>query len=190
MARRKASPEIKPVEANVLPILNVMFLLIPALLLAMEAASLAAVTVSPPKFSPDPGNPSPAGEPSLGLRVTITEDGFRISASDQQLGAAAGISKDSTKPSIPLANPGTPLSDFSRYDYLALEAKAKEIKTAHPREITVSLSAEPQIPMQVLVTVMEAMRGSDCQIGAALASGEEIPNDCLFWRPVIEAGAG
>ena len=55
MARKKRSEgEIEVEEANVLPVMNIMFLLIPALLLAMEVASMAAIVVSPPKFAAAP----------------------------------------------------------------------------------------------------------------------------------------
>ena len=37
------------IVADLLPVLNIMFLLIPALLLAMEFASMASINVSPPK---------------------------------------------------------------------------------------------------------------------------------------------
>ena len=49
MARKKF--EEKVVEADLIPVLNIMFLLIPALLLAMEVAKFSAITVSPPKFA-------------------------------------------------------------------------------------------------------------------------------------------
>ena len=47
MPRRRFSDEDASVgEANVLPIMNIMLLLVPALLLAMEVASMAAVPSS------------------------------------------------------------------------------------------------------------------------------------------------
>jgi len=48
--------EIVVEDANVLPVMNIMFLMIPALLLAMEVASLAAIGVSPPKFAAAPSD--------------------------------------------------------------------------------------------------------------------------------------
>ena len=47
MAKKKSSMEEGEVEANLLPVMNVMFLLIPALLLAREVARFAAVVVTP-----------------------------------------------------------------------------------------------------------------------------------------------
>ena len=190
MARKKEQEEVE--EANVLPVMNIMFLLIPALLLAMEVASMAAIAVSPPKFSAAPSKEKPEEpkEKPLKLKVFIMEDGFRVSAADQQEGAAAGQSADSQKPTIPLAKPGAPLDDFERYDYSALEAKAKEYKATAPHETVVTISAENTIPMQVLVSTMDAMRGTDCKLIGAIEGGEEVPPECMFYQPIVEAGVG
>ena len=190
----KKDKEIKVEEANVLPVMNIMFLLIPALLLAMEVASMAAIVVSPPKFSAAPSDSKPEEEEKkekpLNLKVFIMEDGYRITSSAQQEGAAAGASQDSSKPSIKLAKPGAPMDDYERYDYAALEAKAQEYKNQYPTEVTVTVSAENTIPMQVLVSSMDALRGTDCKLIKAIQSGEAVPKECLFWQPVVEAGAG
>src|SRR5690606_18612085 len=139
MARFKKNEEIPVEEANVLPVMNIMFLLIPALLLAMEVASMAAIAVSPPKFSAAPSEKKEEDKEEkkqLKLKVHVMEDGFRISAADQQEGAEAGKEQDSNAPTIPLMRDtagcqaaetlffGGPRSGC--YDFAALEAKAKE----------------------------------------------------------------
>ena len=118
------------------------------------------------------------------------EDGYRVSASGQQAGAEAGKSADSQAPTIPLAKPGTALDDFERYDYTGLEAEAKKYKTLFPHETVVTVSAENSIPMQVLITTMDALRGSECKLLGAMQSGEEVPAECMFWQAIVEAGAG
>ena len=191
MARRRKKMEEGFVEPNLLPVLNIMFLLIPALLLAMEVASFASINVSPPKFAAqanDKKEEKKQDEP-LNLKVFIMEDGYRVSASGQQQGAEAGKSADSTKPTISLAKPGAPLDDFERYDYAALEGKAKQFKQLFPHETVVTLSAENNIPMQALVKTMDALRGTECRLLKAM-QGEEVPPECLFWQPIVEAGAG
>ncbi len=190
---RKSKVELKAEEANMLPVMNIMFLLIPALLLAMEVASMAAISVSPPKFSAAPSKEKPEekkDEEPLKLKVFIMEDGFRVSAAGQQDGADAGKSADSARPTIPLAKPGAPLEDHDRYDYAALEAKAREYKVQKPTETVVTLSAENSIPMQVLIGTMDAMRGADCKLLKAMSGEEDVPKECLFWQPIVEAGAG
>lgn len=200
MARLRKNKEIPVEEANVLPVMNIMFLLIPALLLAMEVASMAAISVSPPKFSAAPSEKKEQDKEDkkqLKLKVFVMEDGFRVSAADQQEGAEAGKAADSNAPTIPLMRDkdgcqqiendlfGTTRSGC--YDFEALEAKAKEYKAGFPHESIVTLSAENTIPMQILINTMDAMRGTECKL---MTEGEELPPECYFFQPIVEAGAG
>jgi biopolymer transport protein ExbD len=165
-------------EPNVLPVMNIMFLMIPALLLAMEIAKMAAITVTPPnttvssKAAPEP----PPEEQRLDFKVFIREDGFQISTAQQ-------------RESIALAKPGAPMADYERYDYVALEAKAKELKQRFAAETVVTLTAENDVSLQVLTLAMDAVRGSDCKT-LTVKEGEPMPEECLFFQPVVEAGAG
>ncbi|MCB9569888.1 MAG: biopolymer transporter ExbD [Myxococcales bacterium] len=193
MARRKKKEEEKVIEANLLPVMNIMFLLIPALLMAMEFASMAAINVSPPKFSSAPSEPQEEKkeqEKPLDLKVFIMEDGYRVEASGQQEGADAGKAADSSRPTIPLAKAGAPIDDYERYDFDALEAKAKEYKKLFPNDTTVKVSAESNVPMQVLITTMDSLAGRDCKIGKFMKGTEDVPDNCYFWQPIIEGGAG
>lgn len=188
--RLRASESIEVEEANVLPVMNIMFLLIPALLLAMEVASMAAVAVTPPRTSSAPSPKTPDEDPtekSLGLRVFIQAEGFRVSSTDQQIGAEAGRAQDSSAPTIALAKPGAGAEDYDRYDYAALEAMAGDFKAAYPHESVVTVSAENDVPAQVLISTLDALRGIDCKLGSVKAD-EAIPKQCLFYRPVVEAG--
>ncbi|PRP98603.1 ExbD/TolR family protein [Enhygromyxa salina] len=192
MPRRPRNPEEVSIgEANVLPVMNIMFLLIPALLLAMEVASMAAVAISPPKttVAPSPNPEPPDAAKRLELKVFILADGFRVSSAAQQQGADAGKALDSRAPTIPLAKPNAPADDYDRYDYAALGAIAVDFKAAYPSETVVTVSAENDIPAQVLIETMDALRGWDCKLGQ-LKADQEIPAECMFFRPVIEAGAG
>jgi biopolymer transport protein ExbD len=191
MARRKKKLELEEIEANLLPVMNVMFLMIPALLLAMEVARFAAVHVTPPKFAAqaDEKKEKDPKEKPLNLKVFILEDGYRVSAQGQQQGAEAGKSADSSKPTIPLKKPGTTLEDFERYDYAALEGEAAKYKKLFQHETVVTVSAENSIPMQVLISTMDALRGSQCRLLKAYG-GEEVPPECYFWQAIVEAGAG
>ena len=191
--RRKKNAEEGEVEANLIPVMNVMFLLIPALLLAMEVARFAAINVSPSKFaaqSEQKEEDKKKDEKPLNLKVFVMSDGYRVSASGQQAGAEGGKSADSNKPTIPLAKPGSDLKDFDRYDYAALEAKAQEYKRLFPHETVVTISAENDIPLQAIIKTMDALRGGECKLMNAVSGNEEVPAECLFWSPIVEAGAG
>jgi len=190
MARKKLEEE--EIVANLLPVMNIMFLLIPALLMAMEFASMASINVSPPKFSSAPSEPKQEEEKKekpLNLKVFVMEDGYRVSADGQQEGADAGKAADSKLPTIPLAKAGTPLTDYDRYDYAALEETAKKYKSLFPMEQVVTISAEAKIPMQALIYMMDALTGRMCKLGK-VQKGEAVPEDCYFWQPVVEGGAG
>jgi biopolymer transport protein ExbD len=166
-------------EPNVLPVMNIMFLMIPALLLAMEIAKMAAISVSTPHTTASRKNTpveQPPEDQRLDFKVFIREDGFQISTAQQ-------------RESIALAKPGAPMADYERYDYVALEAKAKELKQKFAAESVVTLTAENDVSMQVLTMAMDAVRGSDCKT-LTVKEGESMPEECLFFQPVVEAGAG
>lgn len=183
--------EEEEIEANLLPVMNIMLLLIPALLLAMEVARMAAIAVSPPKFAATADQKQEENKDKpLNLKVFIMEDGYRVSASGQQAGADAGKAADSNSPTIALAKPGTGLEDFERYDYALLGAEARKYKDLFPHETVVTISAENSIPMQALIQTMDALRGFDCRLIGAVNAGEEVPPECMFWQAIVEAGAG
>jgi hypothetical protein len=185
MPRRPRNPEEVTIsEANVLPVMNIMFLLIPALLLAMEVASMAAVAISPPKHTnaPNTDKQPPDDTKRLELKVFILSDGFRVSSAAQQQGAEVGKAQDSRAPTIALAKPNAAADDYDRYDYAALGAIALDFKSAYPTETVVTVSAENDIPAQVLIETLDALRGWDCKLGQ-LKADDEIPEACMFFRP-------
>ena len=159
---------------NVLPVMNVMFLLIPALLLAMEVASMSAITVTPPKIRNAKGPAAPPTTAQLDYRVHIMADGFKTEFSGQELAAADG-------PTIPRESAVGEEGDG--YDYAALEAQAAELKTAHVEHTIVTISAEGDVPLSTVIATMDALRGSDCKLSA----GEEAMDACLFWQPVVSS---
>lgn len=164
-ARREEEEET--VQADMLPVMNVMFLLIPALLLAMEFASMAQIPIQTPKFTGLPSTTPPtAPKQQLEFKVIIGSDGFETVASGSK-GAR-----------IPLAGAG--------HDFAALTKVARDLKAGFPEEGTVTISAEGDIPMHVLVRTIDALRGESCRL-AGYAQGEKPDASCLFWSPVIES---
>jgi biopolymer transport protein ExbD len=164
---RTRREEEKPLEANLFPVLSCMFLLIPALLLAMEVATMVAIHVTPPRFSSDPGATSHSKE-DLALSVHVRSDGFAT-----KIGTAGAAIE------IPL-QAGT-------HDYGGLEHWAAKIKAAHPDITRVTVSAENDVVMQTLVETMDALRGRECRLAPAFR-GEMIADECLLWHPVVSSG--
>lgn len=171
MKRRKREGDAD-VEANLIPVMSCMFLLIPALLLAMEVAPYAAVRVDSPRFS-DLVDVDSEPEPELlRFRVHVREDGFT---------ARYGSSPESERTiDIPLHGEGD-------HDFDALEVRARELKALFPEDMQVTVSAEASIEYQTLVQSMDALRGSECSLGAAL-QGEREPEGCYFWSVTVQSG--
>jgi biopolymer transport protein ExbD len=172
--RAKKPHQEGEVEANLLPVMNVMFLLIPALLLAMEVAPFTMVPVQAPNWSSLTSNPSPTTpQEPLRLRVIVREDGFT---------ARYGSSPESErKIDIPLGADG-------KHDFGALEGRAAELKALFPEDAVVNLTAENNIEYGTLVHSMDALRGSKCSLEGAFM-GETVPAECYFWNVVVESGA-
>lgn len=172
LGRAKKPNEEGEVEANLLPVMNVMFLLIPALLLAMEIARFAAVPVQAPKFSDlADASQAPTHEP-LRLRVHVRQDGFT---------ARYGSSPESERTiDIPLGTDG-------KHDYTALEERAAELKARFPDDAIVTISAENGIEYGTLVQSLDALRGRECSLQGAMV-GEREPDGCYFWSPIVQSG--
>ena len=169
----KKKGEGKVVEANLLPVMNIMFLLIPALLMAMEFASMAAIPVSPPQHaarSEDPTIP-----PEMEVRVTVASDGIKVATSSQTL---SGISDARERPPVTVARTG---EGDAGYDFEALTALAASLKETSPETSKVIVSAEGDVHLQTLIYTMDALRGPSC----SMAKGD--PEGCLLWRPVLRA---
>ncbi len=152
------------IEADLLPVLNIMFLLIPALLLAMEFASMASIDVSPPRMCASCGR-SDAVTERFELTVEIRSDGFQARVNGS----------DSGEP-IPLRG--------GAHDFAALAVAAKEMKAAHPDKVDVTVRAESAVHMQTLVSTLDTLRGEKCTL-AGMRNGEEAPTSCLFWQAVV-----
>ncbi len=71
------------------------------------------------------------------------------------------------------------------HDYAAIGAYAAEIKAKYPNEVVSTFRVDGEVPLQALVSLIDAVSGVDCRISRALA-GEKVPDECLFWQPVVD----
>jgi biopolymer transport protein ExbD len=171
--RRRKDPVEKAGETQLLPVMNIMLLMIPALLLAMEVARLSAIAVVPPRVGPaEKGEPPTT--PDMPLRVFVAEDGFMLAVGE----APAEL--------IPLADATAPAGQPASYDFAALEARARTIKGAHPTG-GLHLDAEGSIPLQTVVATLDALRGSSCRL-ARLAPGEAPGPECVYTDVTVAPG--
>jgi biopolymer transport protein ExbD len=162
---KKRREEPAPIAADLMPVLSCMFLLIPALLLAMEVARMVSIPITAPRFAPSPGAPS-EDQHDLRAAVHIRNDGIAVSTQ-------AGDDDE-----IPLAAGG--------HDFGALQSWAKRIKAAHPDELAVTISADNDVELHTLIDAMDALRGSECKL-APMVVGEAPAPECLLWRPIVSS---
>lgn len=163
--KKRSGDLVTVVEADLLPVLNIMFLLIPALLLAMEFASMASIDVAPPRMCASCETQPTSTAEVFKLTVEIRTDGFQAEVN----GSASGEQ-------IPLVD--------GKHDFAALAAAAKQMKLAHPATTDVTVKAESTVHLQTLVETLDTLRGDDCKL-AGVRKGEDVPADCLFWQPTV-----
>jgi biopolymer transport protein TolR len=141
-------------ELNIVPYLDVVVNLVMFMLLSMTGLiTLGVLNVSAPKISGEGAAASAAADagPKLLLTVAIGKQGFYVAGAGGVLGADA--------PGVDQARPPTvPLRPDGRYDFEALTAQMQKVKERYPRETNVIFSADGDVPYEVLVQTMDAVR--------------------------------
>jgi biopolymer transport protein ExbD len=85
--------------------------------------------------------------------VAISKNGFYIAGAGGVLGGPADAATvDATQP------PTVPLRADGKHDYEALTEQMKKIKERYPTETNLILSADAEIPYEVLIQTMDACR--------------------------------
>jgi biopolymer transport protein TolR len=132
--------------------------------------TLGVLNVSAPKI----GGESPAGAaaaeqgPKLLLTVAIGKQGFYIAGAGGVLGGPADApTVDATQP------PTVPLRADGAHDYAALNEQMRKIKERYPTETNLILSADADIPYDVLIQTMDACR--EAKVKAADGSVDRKP---------------
>jgi biopolymer transport protein TolR len=148
--RRRIRDEEHRGELNIVPYLDVVVNLVMFMLLSMTGLiTLGVLNVSAPKIG---GEAAAAGEsqPKLLLTVAIGRQGFYVAGAGGVLGADAPKPDAARPPTIPLRD--------GRYDYATLSEQMKRIKEQFPNETAVILSADMDVPYDVLIQTMDACR--------------------------------
>lgn len=128
-----------PAETDLVPILNVVMCLIPAIL-AGTSVQAGVINVVPEPFGAH--TTAAETEEALNLTVAVGAEGIRITARDDAL--------DEGPIEIPNTAQGTDLP--SLYTHLA------RIKDAHPTQTRLNLVADATVPLNRLVPVMDVAR--------------------------------
>jgi biopolymer transport protein ExbD len=167
MAKRKPSERShghgggggeEPLDLDVTPFLNILFMLILSILAMTSWTQLAMLNVAAPQIGGGGGGgdaASPTDEASaLNLTVFVLKDGLNIGASGATLDG--GSEERPGQALIPMvARDGQPA-----YDYKKLQDRLIEIKKSFTNEESMIISADGAVPYDVVIKVMDAARRS------------------------------
>ena len=138
-------------ELNIIPFLDIVMNVLMFVLATITVSFTATMETSPPKAGGAGRAPT---TPTLGLAVLVVGDGFSVKARGGNI--APGCS-DAGGIGAGLAVP----KRAGEYDFAALKTCAKNLKNAAPEfaeETQVTVSANPNIPFQVVAATMDALR--------------------------------
>jgi len=147
-------------ELNIVPFLDIVMNVLMFVLATITVSFTATMETQPPKAG---GGGRASNTPTLGLAVLVVGDGFSVKARGGNIapgcsnegGIGAGLA-------VPKKN--------GDYDFEGLKNCAKNLKNAAPEfkeETQVTVSANPNIPFQVIAATMDALRNHQ------LADGKE-----------------
>ncbi len=160
--RRRLHEEEHAGELNIVPYLDIITNLVMFLLLSMTGIlALGVVNVSAPRISSEPAQAQAAdpSQPRLLLTVAISRNGFYVAGAGGVLGPAERAAVDASQP------PTVPLKADGKHDFDALTDLMVRVKERYPNETNLILSADPDVPYEVLVHTMDACREAKRKLG-------------------------
>jgi biopolymer transport protein ExbD len=170
-------------EVNLVPFMNMVVVLIPMLLLSVVFLKIGVINITSPELSVgEPSEPKKKkkDEKPLNLTVAVADNGLRIGATGAILPPEQGCPSDG--PTLCLADDSIDVESkveqareqfekgnvtegkklfseaASAYDWMGLYNKLSEIKKEYPDETVVKISANPDIPYDLIVTAMDTVR--------------------------------
>ena len=152
--RRLSAPaEVSPAEEggelNIVPFLDIITNVLMFVLATVAITFTATIETTPPRRGV-----RPPSEPALGLTVLVVPDGFSLKA------RGGNVAPGCTDSGVGLAVP----KRGADYDYDALKACAVRLKgsaAAIKDERDVTISANAQVPYEVVIATLDAMRRTD-----------------------------
>ncbi len=158
--RKKSKvPELGPDETddelNIIPFLDVVVNIIMFLLMSMAAvAYFSQVEASLPSLGRGSGGAPP--EPSLNLNVTVAQNGIIVAGSGGKL--APGCTETASGRVMTVPKIG------SDYNWEALTACVAQVKREFPDETKVTISGDPLVTYQDIISAMDAVRNKDSDV--------------------------
>jgi biopolymer transport protein TolR len=168
-APRELSPDEEGGELNIVPFLDIITNVLMFVLATITVTFTTFVETRPPSASHGARAPT---KPQLALNIVVIDKGFIVSAFGQRIGEGCqGIGSGVAV--------GLKTTDGRQdYDYASLTACAKRLKSQVPEaadETAATLTANANIPYQVIISTIDAIRKSD--------DGQELFPDINFGVP-------
>ena len=60
------------------------------------------------------------------------------------------------------------------------------MKKLYPREVVARFHVDGDVTVQALVSLIDLVRGEGCALLGPIIKGERVPDECLFWQPVVD----
>lgn len=192
----------RPDDLNLAPFMNIVAILIPMLLLSVVFLKAGVIDVSSPSIAPE-GEAEDSGDEKLRLTVGMTTSGFEIGTADRTFSPVEDCPADgSTVCLTDQIDVDSRIDEARRaleagrnqeasavfdevvdaYDFAGLYTELRRIKSEHPDERTVRLTASPEIPYKLVVRVMDAVRFK--------RQKKRYATNRAFWQASVEGGGG
>ncbi|MGA2447933.1 MAG: biopolymer transporter ExbD [Polyangiaceae bacterium] len=155
-ARRELAPDEEGGELNIVPFLDIIMNVLMFVLATITVTFTTMIDSSPPRAG---GGASRAPtKPTLALNVVVIDKGFLVSAFGQRIGEGC------QGPGAGLAAGRVVVNGREDYDYSGLTQCAQRLKAQVPEaadETSATITANSNVPYQVIISTMDALRRSD-----------------------------
>jgi biopolymer transport protein ExbD len=152
-APRELAPDEEGGELNIVPFLDIITNVLMFVLATITVTFTTMIDSQPPRAGGSSARPPT--KPSLSLNIVVIDKGFIVSAFGQRIGEGC---------QGPGSGVAVGLTGQSDYDYAALGACAKRLKNQVPEaadETAFTLTANANIPYQVIIGTIDALRKGD-----------------------------
>lgn len=153
---RELAPDEEGGELNIVPFLDIIMNVLMFVLATVTTTFTATIDTFPPKAGG--AGSRPPTTPTLGLTVIVVPDGFSVKARGGNV--APGCSD--TGPGLAIGKVATQDAPGGQdYDYKSLNTCARKLKNLSADfkdETSVTVSANPNISYQVVISAIDALR--------------------------------
>lgn len=156
----RLAPEIEEANPNLIPIMNLFTALIPFLLMSAVFYQMSMIQISVPVASTTGETDIAKEDDKITLNLQIFKDRFELSASSDTLEPAKLAALKAAVPRLTGGNADPANAGKPDPVYEELTKKAHEIKGDYIASDTVIIVPEEDIPYQIIIEAMDALRST------------------------------